>query len=235
MPTRRNFLKGGTAAATGIVFCSCGLLERAHAQGAGRTLAVAVKGKKVKTIDVPSHCHFREAGALLSPADGAAVQLPQVRGAEEAFIEIDKRLKVMDAQAVDMEVLSINPFWYGRDRELAGQIVKIQNQKLAELCASKPDRFAAFASLTLQAPDLAVQELEIAVKKQGLKGAAIGSSVNGVDFSDPRFHPVWAKAEELGAPLFIHPRGIPELGKRLSGNGWLDNAIGYPLDTTIAL
>ena len=66
MTTRRNFLKGGTAAATGIVFCSCGLLERAHAQGAGRTLPVAVNGKKVKTIDVHSHCHFREAGALLA-------------------------------------------------------------------------------------------------------------------------------------------------------------------------
>jgi predicted TIM-barrel fold metal-dependent hydrolase len=76
----------------------------------------------------------------------------------------------MDAQAVDLEVLSINPFWYGRERDLAAQIVKIQNEKLAELCASKPDRFAAFASLTLQAPDLAVQELETAVKKQGYAG-----------------------------------------------------------------
>jgi len=235
MTTRRNFLKGGTAAATGIVFCSCGLLERAHAQTGGRTLPVAVNGKKVKTIDVHSHCHFREAGALLSPADAAAVQLPPVRGAEEAFIEIEKRLKVMDAQAVDMEVLSINPFWYGRDRELAAQIVKIQNEKLAELCASKPDRFAAFASLTLQAPDLAVQELETAVKKQGLKGAAIGGVVAGVEFSDPKFHPVWAKAEELGVPLFIHPQGIPELSKRLSGNGWLGNTIANPLETTIAL
>ena len=108
-----------------------------------------------------------------------------VNGAAEAFIEIDKRLKAMDGQAVDMEVLSINPFWYGRDRELAGQIVKMQNEKLAELCAAKPDRFAAFASLTLQAPDLAVQELETAVKKQGLKGAAIGGAVAGVEFSDP--------------------------------------------------
>ena len=141
----------------------------------------------------------------------------------------------MDAQAVDMEVLSINPFWYGRDRDLAGQIVKIQNEKLAELCASKPDRFAAFASLTLQAPDLAVQELETAVKKQGLKGAAIGGVVAGVEFSDPKFNPVWAKAEELGVPLFIHPQGVPELGKRLSGNGWLGNTIGNPLETTIAL
>lgn len=234
MTTRRNFLKGGTAAATGIVFCSCGLLERAHAQGSGRTLPVAVNGKKVKTIDVHSHCHFREAGALLG-ADAAAIQLPPVNGAAEAFIEIDKRLKAMDAQAVDMEVLSINPFWYGKDRDLAAQIVKIQNEKLAELCASRPDRFAAFASLTLQAPDLAVQELETAVKKQGLKGAAIGGVVAGVEFSDPRFHPVWAKAEELGAVLFIHPQGVPELGKRLSGNGWLGNTIGNPLETTIAL
>jgi aminocarboxymuconate-semialdehyde decarboxylase len=236
MTTRRNFLKGGTAAVTtGIVFCSCGLLQSAHAQAPARQkLPVTVGGKQVKTIDVHAHCHFREAGALLG-ADAAKLQLPPVNGAAEAFIEIDKRLAVMDAQAVDMEVLSINPFWYDRERDLAGQIVKIQNEKLAELCASKPDRFAAFASLTLQAPDLAVQELETAVKKQGLKGAAIGGVVNGVEFSDPKFHPVWAKAEELGVPLFIHPQGIPELSRRFSGNGWLGNTIGNPLETTIAL
>jgi len=233
--TRRNMLKATTAAATGIVFCSCGLLQSAHAQQAGaRSLPIAINGKRVKTIDIHAHCHFREAGALLG-ADAAAVQVPPVNGAEEAFIEIDKRLKAMDAQAVDMEVLSINPFWYGKDRELAGQIVKIQNEKLAELCAAKPDRFAAFASLTLQAPDLAVTELETAVKKQGLKGAAIGGQVAGVEFSDPKFNPVWAKAEELGVPLFIHPQGVPEIGKRLSGNGWLGNTIGNPLETTIAL
>src|SRR5262245_21236313 len=235
MTTRRNFLKGGSAAATGIVFCSCGLLERAQAQGSPRaTLPVSVKGKTVKTIDVHSHCHFREAGALLGP-EVVAAQVPRVRDAEEAYIEIDKRLKAMDAQAVDMEVLSINPFWYGRDRDQAAQVLKLQNEKLAELCAAKPDRFAAFASLTLQAPDLAVQELETAVKKQGLKGAAIGDTVAGEAFSDPKFHPVWAKAEELGVPLFIHPQAMPELGKRLAGNGWLMNTIANPLGTTIAL
>jgi predicted TIM-barrel fold metal-dependent hydrolase len=236
MTTRRHFLKAGTAAVTtGIVFCSCGLLQSAHAQQPARQkLPVTVNGKRIKTIDVHAHCQFREAGALLG-TDAATAQLSPVNGAAEAFIEIDQRLAVMDAQAVDLEILSINPFWYGRERDLAGQVVKIQNEKLAELCASKPDRFAAFASLTLQAPDLAVQELEIAVKKQGLKGAAIGGSVNGVDFSDPKFHPVWAKAEELGVPLFIHPQGLPELSKRLSGNGWLSNTIGNPLDTTIAL
>ena len=236
MTTRRDFLKGGAAAATtGIVFCSCSLLKSAHAQQPARqTLPVSVGGKPIKTIDIHCHCHFHEAGALLG-ADADKLQLPPVNGAPEAFIEIDKRLAAMDSQAIDMEVLSINPFWYDRDRDLAAQIVKIQNEKLAELCASKPDRFAAFASLTLQAPDLAVQELETAVKKQELKGAAIGDMVNGVEFSDPKFHPVWAKAEELGVPLFIHPQGIPELNKRLAGNGWLGNTIGNPLATTIAL
>ena len=236
MTTRRDFLKAGTAAVTtGIVFCSCGLLQSAHAQQPARQkLPVTVGGKRVKTIDVHAHCHFREAGALLG-ADAAAAQLPPVNGAAEAFIEIDKRLAAMDAQAIDLEVLSINPFWYNRERDLAAEIVRIQNEKLAELCASKPDRFAAFASLTLQAPDLAVQELETAVKKQGLKGAAIGGVVNGIEFSDPKFHPVWAKAEQLGVPLFIHPQGVPELSKRLAGNGWLGNTIGNPLETTIAL
>jgi aminocarboxymuconate-semialdehyde decarboxylase len=236
MTTRRDFLKAGTAAAaTGIAFCGCGLLRSAHAQQPARQkLPVTLNGKRVKTIDVHAHCNFHEAGALLG-AEGRRLQAGPVNGAEETFIDLSQRLAAMDAQAVDMEILSINPFWYNRERDLAAQIVKLQNEKLAEFCAGHSDRFAAFASLTLQAPDLAVHELELAVKKQGLKGAAIGGSVNSVDFSDPKFHPVWAKAEELGVPLFIHPRSTPELHNRLAGNGWLDNTIGNPLDTTIAL
>jgi aminocarboxymuconate-semialdehyde decarboxylase len=240
MATRRHFLKtAATAAATGVVFCSCGLLHGAHGEPPARQkLPVMIGGKRVKTIDVHAHCQFREAGALLG-ANAAGGQLvdgrPFAEVAAVAFVDIDKRLAAMDAQAVDMEVLSINPFWYGIGRDLAGQIVKLQNEKLAELCASRPDRFAAFASLTLQAPDLAVQELETAVRKQGLKGAAIGGTVNGEAFSDPKFHAVWAKAEELDVPLFIHPTGIPELAKKLAGNGWLTNTVGYPLETTIAL
>jgi aminocarboxymuconate-semialdehyde decarboxylase len=231
MTTRRNFLKSSAAAAaTGVVFCSCGMLHGVHAQAASQKLPVMVAGKRVRTIDVHAHCAIPEASKLLGPGPANTV-----RGGDEVVINMDKRLAAMDSQAVDMEVLSINPNWYSRDRELAGQVVKIQNEKLAELCASKPDRFAGFASLTLQAPDLAVQELETAVKKQGLKGAAIGGNVDGVAFSDPKFHPVWAKAEELGASLFIHPQGVPELNKQLAGNGWLTNLVAYPLETSIAL
>ena len=56
-------------------------------------------------------------------------------------------------------------------------------------------------------------------KKQGLRGAAIGGSVLGEEFADQKFHPVWAKAEELGAVLFIHPQSTPELANRFKGNG----------------
>ena len=231
MTTRREILEG---AAAGIVFCSCAMLDVARAQQtAGRRLPVMVKGKRIKTIDVHSHCLFHESLDLMG--DAAPRLIPQTKGAQEHFIVIEERLKGMDAMAIDMEVLSINPFWYGTERELADRIVAINNQKLAELCAARPDRFAAFASLALQYPDLAVQQLETAVRKQGLRGAAIGASVQGVDFSDPKFHPVWAKAEELGCVLFIHPQSTPDLAKRFKGNGWLANTIGNPLDTTIAL
>jgi aminocarboxymuconate-semialdehyde decarboxylase len=231
MTTRRNFLKG----AAGLVFCSCGMLDAVHAQAGGRRLPVRVKGKRIKTIDVHSHCLFHESLALMG--DEASNVIPKTKGAQEHFIAnaIENRLKGMDAMAIDMEVLSINPSWYRKDRDIAAQIVKINNDKLAEVCASRPDRFAAFASLSLQYPDLAVQQLETAVKKQGLKGAAIGGSVLGEDFSSERFHPVWAKAEELGAVLFIHPQSTPPLAARFKGNGWLANTIGNPLDTTIAL
>src|SRR5260221_12822147 len=178
MPTRRNFLKG--AAATGIAFCSCGVLDAARAQPKAPRLPVKINGKRVLTVDVHSHCYFHEALNLLG--DQAEKVLPPVKGVPEHFIVIEQRLKEMDAMAIDMEVLSINPFWYGRERDLAAEIVKVQNEKLAELCSSRPDRFAAFASLTLQAPELAVTELETAVKKQGLKGAAIGGAVNSVEF-----------------------------------------------------
>jgi predicted TIM-barrel fold metal-dependent hydrolase len=233
MTTRRGFLEGA-GAALGIAFCSCGMLDAARAQQQGPVrLPVAVNGKRVKTIDVHSHCLFHDAVNLMGE-EARGVFVP-VNGAENQYIVVAERLAQMDAMAIDMEVLSINPFWYRKDRDTAAAIVKLQNEKLAELCAAQPERFAAFASLALQYPDLAAQQLEDAVTKLGLRGAAIGGSVAGDEFSNPKFHPVWVKAEELGAVLFVHPQSTPELAKRFQGNGWLANTIGNPLDTTIAL
>ena len=234
MTSRREFMKETAGAMTGICFTGCNLLAAAPVQAqtkpAGRRREVVVAGRRVKTIDVHAHCAIPEAMALSGQKPN-----PAVKGQLQNVIVVADRLRAMDEQGIDMEVLSINPAWYRLERDVVTQVVKIQNEKLAELCAAQPDRFAAFASLALQFPDLAVQQLEEAVKKLGLRGAAIGGSVAGEEFSDPKFHPVWAKAEELGAVLFIHPQSTPELAKRFRGNGWLSNTIGNPLDTTIAL
>ena len=113
--------------------------------------------------------------------------------------------------------------------------MRLNNEGLVEICARNPDRFVAFASVALQFPDLAAQQLEHAVKKLGLRGAAVGASVGDDEFADPKFHPFWRKCEELDILVFLHPQGTPDLARRLKGNGVLDNVIGNPLDTTIAL
>ena len=232
MASRRQFLR--SAGAAGMAFCSCCFLDAARAQSpATARRPVTVGGKRVKTVDAHSHCYFQAALDLMGAE--AATVIPQTKGVEAMFLGVEERLRSMDEMGIDMEILSITPFWYGKDRETAAKIVAIHNEQFAKLCAAYPDRFGAFASLTMQYPDLAVQQLEDAVRNKGLRGAAIGSNVMGEDFSNPRFHPVWAKAEELGAVLFVHPASPPELAKRFAGNGWLSNVIGNPLDTTIAL
>jgi aminocarboxymuconate-semialdehyde decarboxylase len=93
------------------------------------------------------------------------------------------------------------------------------------------------ATLALQHPDLAAEQLDHAVKKLGMRGAAIGGSVEGQELSDRKFDPFWAKAEELGVLLFMHPQAAPGTtqNQRLQGKGGLGNTIGNPLETTVFL
>jgi aminocarboxymuconate-semialdehyde decarboxylase len=233
MATRREVLKGA-AAASGIIFVGCTLGSGSRAHAEPRRREVVVNGNRVKTIDVHAHCAVPEALSLLNiKLEG--LDLPPPLDMNAALSE---RLQAMDAQGIDMQAVSINPNWYKADRDLATQIIKIQNEKLAEICGQNPDRFVAFASVALQYPELAAEQLEEGMKKYGLRGAAIGGNVAGDEISDPKFHPFWAKAEELGAVVFIHPQGDgarATLAQRLKGNGFLSNVIGNPIETTIAL
>jgi predicted TIM-barrel fold metal-dependent hydrolase len=225
----------------GFWFCGCAGLPIVAEGGGGATVTrrapVIIRGQRARTIDVHAHCYFQKAIDLMG-ADAKGV-LPPVKGVPEHFLQLDdplaQRLDAMDRMGIDMQVLSINPFWYRQDRDTAEAICRIHNESFAELCARHPQRFAAFASLAMQFPELAVEQLDEAVRKHGLKGAAIGGSVAGEDFCHPKYHPVLAKAQELGVMLFIHPQSTPELQQRFKGNGWLSNVIGNPLDTTIAL
>jgi aminocarboxymuconate-semialdehyde decarboxylase len=231
MSTRRQFL-GGAVSLAGVCFVGCSLLG-SHAAHAQARRAVKVGGKRMKVINVHAHAAVAEALALAGLKLGEGIWRPDL-----APTMVDQRIAAMDAQGIDMEVLSINAFWYGTERDVAAKICQLQNERLAELCGKHPERFVAYASVALQYPDLAAEQLEQGVKKYGLRGAAIGGSCAGKELSDPAFHPFWAKAEALGVPIFLHPQptGAPtELKQRFQGNGYLDNVIGNPLETTIAL
>jgi aminocarboxymuconate-semialdehyde decarboxylase len=206
-------------------FVSCG---GGSAAPQGRRREVVVSGKRVKTVDVHAHC-----------AVPAAMALMDRKLETEALLmsSAADRLRAMDEQGIDVEALSINPYWYTAARDVAAELIRIQNETLAEICATRPERFVAFATVALQHPALAVEQVEQGIKRFGLHGISLGGSVEGVELSDPRFHPFWAKVEELGVLVFIHPQGTAELEKtgRLGGNGLLTNTIGNPLETTIAL
>jgi aminocarboxymuconate-semialdehyde decarboxylase len=195
---------------------------------AGRRRNVVVSGKRVKTVDIHAHCAVPAAMALVGRALEAEALL---------MSDTSTRLRAMDEQGIDVEALSINPYWYTAGRDVAAELIRVQNEALAEICAAQPDRFVAFATVALQHPDLAVEQLEAGIKRYGLRGVSTGGSVEGRELADPSFNPFWAKAEELGALVFIHPQGTAELERtgRLAGNGLLTNTIGNPLETTIAL
>jgi aminocarboxymuconate-semialdehyde decarboxylase len=216
-----------TSALAGIAFVSCSL----GAAGAGRAPArrreVVINGRRIKTVDIHAHCTIPEAVAIL----GLEVE-PVLR-----LSDLSQRLGDMDAQGIDVEALSINPYWYGAERDRAAELIKLQNTRLAEFCARESERFVAFATVALQYPELAAEQLDYAVKSLGFRGVSTGGSVNGEDLADAKFHPFWRKAEALGVLVFMHPQGTAELARagRLDGSGLLSNTIGNPLETTIAL
>ena len=121
------------------------------------------------------------------------------------------RLAAMDAQGIDVECLSINPYWYRAGKDESAELIRLQNEALVEFCAGQPDRFVAFATAALQHPELAAEQVEHAVKKLGFRGVSVGGSVAGLELADPKFNPFWEKCEEHGVLVFLHPTGTREL------------------------
>jgi aminocarboxymuconate-semialdehyde decarboxylase len=236
VPNRRDFLKAAAAGATAIYAGGGDVLHGGAAYAALQAPAarrtVEIGGRRVTVIDVHAHCiipveDIVKGTALAENGGGAANQVPG-----------PQRIAVMDRQGVDVQVLSINGYWwYAADRDLAGRIVKAQNEGLAQAVVAHRDRFVALASVALQHPDLAAQQLEDAVKRLGMRGASIGGHVNGEDLSLPKYDPFWAKAAELGVLDFMHPNGATNIVKdgAFMGRGDLGNIIGNPLETTYFL
>jgi aminocarboxymuconate-semialdehyde decarboxylase len=202
---------------------------QAGAAGAARRV-VSIGGRRVKVVDIHAHCFFPEVLRGTNVASGGQNSL-------STLVLGPDRIRVMDQQGVDVEALSVNEFWTGAERSLAAEIIKTQNQQMAAWCAAHPDRFVGLASVALEYPDLAAEQLDEAIKKMGLHGVAIGGSVQGEELSARKFDPFWAKAEELGVLIFEHPQPAPGTTQnmRLQGRGGLGNVIGNPLETTVFL
>jgi aminocarboxymuconate-semialdehyde decarboxylase len=154
---------------------------------------------------------------------------------QPALTSVEKRIAAMDRMTVDIQTVSVVPsqYHYWADRDLAERIVATANQEIAKICAQRPDRLVGLGIVALQHPDLAVAQLQGAVGELGLKGVMVSTAVNGAELADPRNHPFWSKAEELGALVFIHPMGC-SLGERLTPF-YFSNLIGNPAETTVAL
>ena len=148
--------------------------------------------------------------------------------------DLDRRLQDMAASKVDVQVLSVCPqtFVYAQPPAVAAAFARVQNEQLANLVKARPDRFLAIATLPMQAPKLAADELRHAMRVLGLRGMQIGSNIAGKNLDNPELEPVWATAAELGAFILLHPINVAGIDRMSSY--YLNNLIGNPLDTTIA-
>lgn len=148
---------------------------------------------------------------------------------------VSERLSDMDSLGVDVQAISPNPgqYYYFAEAELGQMLAEMINNQIAEAVASEPKRLVGIGTVPLQNVEMAVAEMKRCVKDCGMRGIEIGTSVMGAELADPKFHPFFKAAEDLGVLLFIHPLGFTH-GERLSEH-YLNNIIGNPLESTIAL
>ena len=201
----------------------------------------------IKTIDTHAHYfpqayidlvakHGHRVGTTVSEASGATfilVGLNLRTGPITAeFIDLDKRLKLMDAQGVGMHALSLTqPMVYWADDDLGVQLSMAYNDAISAAHQAHPHRFIGFACLPMQNPRLALEELERAAKLPGIKGVYLATGIRDRELSDRSFFPVYARCEALGLPIFLHPMMINN--ERMK-QFYLVNICGNPFETALA-
>jgi aminocarboxymuconate-semialdehyde decarboxylase len=205
--------------------------------------------QKIRTIDTHTHIladatikllqkEIPKLGLKLTPYDddNSVIEVAGVpyRPFPRGGHNVERRFADMDAAEVDVHLLSVSPqtWLYNQEPAVTVAAATIQNDEIARLSKEHSDRFAGIATLPMQAPEAAADELRRAMGKLGLHGAMIASNVNGKNLDDPCFEPVWAAAAELDAFIVIHPGNIA--GAERLRSYYLNNLIGNPLDTTIA-
>lgn len=201
------------------------------------------------TVDVHAHVLVPAAAAFVQPhltsdprlaAYARETQILSRRQDEDRLpnmTDLSLRMRDFDAMGIDAQVISPAPgqCYYDVPADIGAQAARMVNQGIAAIMAAKRDRIpAALGTVPLQAGgDAAAAELEHCVRTLGFKGVEVLAHAGDLELSDPSLEPFWAKAEALGAVVFIHPAGFTE--PRRFGRFYFSNVIGNPLDTTMAL
>jgi aminocarboxymuconate-semialdehyde decarboxylase len=148
--------------------------------------------------------------------------------------DVARRTAELPAQGIDAQVLSPMPrlLDYALDVEDGRDLARYLNETISDMMAADPQRFYGLGSVPMQDPDLAARELE-GVRRLGLQGVEITTHINGISPGDPRFLPFWREAERLELGVFIHAQD-PTFLDRLVGPAYLENAVGCPVENTLA-
>jgi aminocarboxymuconate-semialdehyde decarboxylase len=201
------------------------------------------------TVDIHSHIAVPEAGAFVKPhldlstiplahfatPDTQALNRKQDADRVAVATTVEPRLRELDAMGIDLQVIKPAPpqCYFTLPAEIAVPATRIVNEGVASFVAKKPDRFVGLGTVPLQDGHEAAKELTRCMTELGFKGVQILTNVHGKELSDPEFAPFWAKAEELGALVVLHPNGFTE-GERLR-RFYFNNVVGNPFETTLAL
>src|SRR5579863_9777399 len=200
------------------------------------------------TIDIHAHVEVPQAAEFIAPyLDMATVPLFHFATPESQALTLkqsadisarrapEHRLADLDAMSIDIQMIAPPPLqcYYAVPLDIAVKAARIVNDGIAEFCAKHPDHFKGFGSVPMPDGREAVNELERCVRKLGFAGVEILTNVAGKELSDPAFAPFWKKAEELGVLVMIHPNSFTEASR--FERFYLNNVIGNPLETTLAL
>lgn len=183
---------------------------------------------------LPGHAEAKEVDARRNGPAALAVNGPMVGARVPRMTDVALRLASMDAQGVDVQLVSPSPshYHYWADEATAEKVYRLANEATAAHCAQAPDRLRGLGLVPLQHPDHLVRALDHALE-QGLDGVEISSHAPGRELSDPAYEPFWSRAAERGAILFLHPFGCT-LDERLD-RWYLSNTVGQPTENAVAL